>query len=178
MLIVVLTGVLLGDSFGKSIEDRLYRDKIIYSEQTQYQKIVVTQHKDDLRLYLDGNIQFSSLDEHRYHEALVHPAMNMAPQREHILILGGGDGLAARELLKYDTVKDITIVDLDPGVTELAKENLLIRRLNEDALLNERVEIRNEDAFRYLETSESKYDVIIIDLPDPNNEALNKLYTN
>ncbi|WP_430886509.1 polyamine aminopropyltransferase [Fusibacter sp. JL216-2] len=178
MLVVVLSGVIVGDQIGLKIEDRLYRDKIIYNEQTKYQKMILTQHKDDIRLYLDGNIQFSSLDEHRYHEALVHPAMELSDQREKILILGGGDGLAARELLKYDDVEEITIVDLDPGVTELARTNNLIVGLNKDSLNNEKVKVINGDAFQFLESANTLYNVIIVDLPDPNNESLNKLYTN
>lgn len=178
MLLVVVSGVIVGDQIGLKIEDRLYRDKIIYNEQTKYQKMVLTQHKDDIRLYLDGNIQFSSLDEHRYHEALVHPVMELSDQKNRILILGGGDGLAARELLKYDEVEEITIVDLDPGVTELARTNNLIVSLNENALNNEKVKVVNEDAFQFLESANTLYDVIIVDLPDPNNESLNKLYTN
>lgn len=104
--------------------------------------------------------------------------MELSDQREKILILGGGDGLAARELLKYDDVEEITIVDLDPGVTELARTNNLIVGLNKDSLNNEKVKVINGDAFQFLESANTLYNVIIVDLPDPNNESLNKLYTN
>lgn len=171
-------GMLFAENVSKLVEDGLYRDDVILVEQTAYQKIVVTKHKDDMRLYIDGNCQFSSADEYRYHEGLVHIPMAYAKERGHILILGGGDGLAVRELLKYDEVQDITLIDLDPGMTTLCSQDKQILALNEGSLLDERVTIRNMDAYEYLETCEACYDVIIVDLPDPNNEALAKLYTN
>jgi spermidine synthase len=177
--ITILTaGVIQGENIGKSIEDKLYRDQIIYNHQSLYQKIVMTKYKEDIRLFLNGNIQFSSLDEYRYHEALVHPAMTIPTQVQSVLVLGGGDGLAVREILKYDQVKSIDLVDLDPAITKLAIKNELLLKLNEHSLLNNKVNVMNQDAFSYLENSTSLYDVVIIDLPDPNNESLNKLYTN
>jgi spermidine synthase len=176
--LLILIGFITGDYTADAIEDSFYRDQIIYSKQTPYQKMVVTKHRDDVRLFLDGNIQFSSIDEYRYHEALVHPAMALAAKRENILILGGGDGLAARELLKYGEVKDITLVDLDPQVVEFCRTNPLIKQLNEGSLEHQKVRVINEDAYKYLEKTQKLFDVIIIDLPDPNNESLNKLYTN
>ena len=124
-----------------NVENRLYRDKIILSEQTQYQKIVVTKHKDDLRLFINGNIQFSSMDEYRYHEALVHIPMSLSEKRSNILILGGGDGLAARELLKYSDVDKITLVDLDEEIIKICSTNNDIVKLNEGALENNKVNI-------------------------------------
>ena len=176
--LIILIGFITGDYTADLIEDSFYRDQIIYSKQTAYQKMVVTKHRDDLRLFLDGNIQFSSLDEYRYHEALVHPAMSLAAQQENVLILGGGDGMAARELLKYDQVKRIVLVDLDPEVVAFCRENPLVKQLNGNALRHDKVEVINGDAYKYLETSQERFDVIIVDLPDPNNESLNKLYTN
>ena len=162
----------------KSIEQGLYRDDIILSQQTPYQKIVMTKHKDDLRLFLDGNLQFSSSDEYRYHEALVHIPMMYAPSHNRILILGGGDGLAARELLKYNDVKEIVLVDIDKDMTDLCSTDNQIKELNEGALSNEKVKVINEDGYIYVQENNNSFDVIIIDLPDPNNESLNKLYTN
>lgn len=176
--VLIFIGFISGDITGKKIEDRFYRDKVIYRQQTNYQKMVLTKHKDDLRLFLDGNIQFSSLDEYRYHEALVHPAMSLVDKKDNVLILGGGDGLVARELLKYEEVGKITLVDLDPAVTSFCSTNPLITSLNNNALTNNKVNIVNEDAYKYVENSKDIFDVIIVDLPDPNNESLNKLYTN
>lgn len=178
LLIGMSVGMLTAENVGQLVENGLYRDDVILVEQTAYQKIVVTKHKDDMRLFIDGNCQFSSADEYRYHEGLVHIPMAYAQEQEHILILGGGDGLAVRELLKYDEVQDITLIDLDPGMTELCSQNAQILALNEGSLLNEKVTVRNMDAYEYLESCDMLYDVIIVDLPDPNNEALAKLYTN
>lgn len=159
-------------------EQRLYRDTIVYSDQTPYQRLVMTRWGDDLRLYIDGNLQFSTRDEHRYHELLVHPALTLTASREAVLILGGGDGLAAREVLKYPDVQRVVLVDLDPAVTELARSHRLLRAANADALADPRVEVVHADAYRYLEETSERFGAILIDLPDPNNESLAKLYAN
>ena len=101
-------------------EQSKYVDRVIYLEQTPYQRIVLTQWKDNYWLYLNGNEQFSSYDEERYHEPLVHPAMKLSISHEKVLILGGGDGLAAREVLKYPGVKKLVLVDIEPAITRLA----------------------------------------------------------
>lgn len=158
-------------------ENSIYEDRVIYSEQTPYQKLIMTKHKEDFRLFIDGNVQFSSIDEYRYHELLVHIPMTTVKQKENILVLGGGDGLAARELLKYPEVKTITVVDLDKAITDLAVNNRLLAELNENSFKNPKVKIINDDAFKFLENSTELYDVIIIDLPDPNNSSLARLYS-
>lgn len=158
-------------------EKTLYDDEIIFSEQSKYQNIILTQFHDDLRMYLNGSLQFSSIDEYRYHEALVHIPMSTAATRESILILGGGDGLATREVLKYAEVQSITLVDLDPAVTHLAKEHPLLRTVNQNSLSDPRVHIINEDAQTYLRNTANLYSVILIDLPDPNDIEVGKLYT-
>lgn len=173
----MMWGVLFSENISKYIEGGLYRDRVILSEQTQYQHIVLTRHKDDLRLFIDGNVQFCSLDEYRYHEALVHIPMSQAAKRDKVLILGGGDGMAVRELLKYEETR-ITLVDLDPEMIRICSENPIIAELNQNSLKSDRLHIVNDDAYRYLEENEEAFDVIIVDLPDPNNESLNKLYTN
>lgn len=173
----MMWGALFSENISSYIEGGLYRDRVILSEQTQYQHIVLTRHKDDLRLFIDGNVQFCSLDEYRYHEALVHIPMSQAVKRDKVLILGGGDGMAVRELLKYEGTQ-ITLVDLDPEMIRICSENKIIAGLNENSLKSDRLHIINDDAYRYLEENEETYDVIIVDLPDPNNESLNKLYTN
>ncbi len=174
---IMMSGAVFADNISHVVEDGLYRDRVILSEQTKYQHIVMTKHNDDLRLFIDGNVQFSSMDEYRYHEALVHIPMSRAEKKDNVLILGGGDGLAARELLKYEGTK-ITIVDLDPDMTELCRTDPQISELNENSLDSDRVTVINDDAYRFLEETDGIYDLIIVDLPDPNNETLNKLYTN
>ncbi|ASN04996.1 polyamine aminopropyltransferase [Virgibacillus necropolis] len=175
--ILLIIGVLFGEAMAFTFEQKLYQDPIIYMEQSAYQKIILTQDQGDTRLYLDGSLQFSSTDEYRYHEVLVHPTMAQAESHENVLILGGGDGIAAKEVLQYDDVESITLVDLDPAVVELANSNRRLLELNEGSLQNDKVQVLHKDAFQYLESTKEWYDVILVDLPDPNNESLNKLYT-
>lgn len=176
-LAILAAFTFMGDGMTKRLEEGLYRDQIILSRQTPYQKIVLTRHKDDLRLFIDGNVQFSSLDEYRYHEALVHIPMSACPKASRILLLGAGDGLAARELLKYPQITEITIVDIDRELVELCRTHHAIKALNQGALESPRVQVIYDDAFSYMRRNTRPYDLIIADLPDPNNDALNKLYT-
>ncbi len=159
------------------IESALYEDPVIETRQTRYQKIVVTQRGDDLRLYLDGNLQFSSIDEYRYHEVLVHLPAVFAGRLNRALVIGGGDGLAARELLKYDSIESIDVIDLDDGVTTLATEQPLIAALNNNSLINSRVTVYNQDAWSWLAETGDLYDLVVIDLPDPESEDVAKLYS-
>ncbi|WP_170423983.1 polyamine aminopropyltransferase [Ruegeria arenilitoris] len=158
-------------------EAELFEDDIILTEATPYQQITVTRYRDRVRLFLNHSIQFDSLDEHRYHEPLVHPAMALAPRRDNVLILGGGDGMAAREVLRHEDVQTVTLVDLDPRVIELFRDNPELSALNDNALRDPRVTIINEDAWQFLERDRGLYDVVIIDLPDPKSIALSRLYT-
>ncbi|MBQ0909131.1 polyamine aminopropyltransferase [Flavobacterium sp. F-328] len=165
------------DSILSYTEGNLYGENIIYSNTTPYQRIVLTHNKSDYRLYLNNNLQFSSKDEYRYHEALVHPAMAMAKNTKNILVLGGGDGLAVREILKYPEVQKITLVDLDEGMTKLFKTNTILTGFNENALNNPKVQVLNQDAFVWAKSTQSKFDVVVIDFPDPSNYSLGKLYS-
>jgi spermidine synthase len=175
--LVLLAGVIWSAQLTSLFEKQLYTDEIIYTHQTTYQRIVMTRWGDDLRLYLDGNLQFSLQDEYRYHEPLVHPAMSLTRSREAVLMLGGGDGLAAREVFKYPDVQRLVLVDIDPAMTSLARSHPSLLDANQQALLDERVELVHQDAFTYLAESAEQFGVIIIDLPDPNNESLGKLYS-
>jgi spermidine synthase len=195
------------DAILRGFERRLYRDPIEETIQSPYQRLVVTRgalarhrpralpapaerperrgafvsgDEDDLRLYLDGDLQLSSVDEYRYHEALVHPAMSaLPPERQalDVLILGGGDGMAAREVLKHTRVGAVTLVDLDPAVVDLARRHPVLARLNRGALDDPRVTIRYEDAFTFMLRTPTRYHVIVVDLPDPDAAALSKLYS-
>lgn len=176
-LLGLLVGLFLSFRVNSFLEQLLYQDEIILTRQTAYQRIVVTRWRDDLRLYLDGAIQFSSMDEYRYHEALVLPAMALAPSRAQVLVLGGGDGMAAREALKYPDLESLTLVDLDPEMTALGRGFAPFLDLNGGSLNENRVHIMNEDAFRYLETTAGMFGVILIDLPDPRREGLSKLFS-
>ena len=165
------------DAITSLAEEGLYLHRIIYAESTPFQRIVVTQGHGDLRLYLNRNLQFSSRDEYRYHEALVHPVLAAHPSPRRVLILGGGDGLAAREVLKYTAVERVTLVDLDPRMTQLFATLPALVRLNEGALSSPRVQVVNDDAFTWLEQTRELFDIAIVDLPDPTNFSLGKLYT-
>jgi spermidine synthase len=174
---LLISGFFVTSHFVNHIEHKLYQDTIIHAETTPYQRIVLTHRKQRIRFYINGALQFDSFDEYRYHESLVHPAMLTAHAHENILVLGGGDGLAIREILKYDDVEHITLVDLDPAITQLFSYNNALTKLNKNALSNKRLSIINQDAWKFLEHNQQLYDVIIIDLPDPNNISLSRLYS-
>lgn len=177
MLLVLVVTLFFSDAIVSFSEKSLYNENIIISKTTKYQRLVVTHERNDYKLYLNNNLQFSSFDEYRYHEAFVHPALSFANHIENILILGGGDGMAAREILKYNEVKKITLVDLDKEMTTIFRKNPLLKKLNNNALLNKKVEVINSDAFVWLDSNLEKYDVIFIDFPDPSNFSLGKLYS-
>lgn len=158
-------------------EDNIYADEIIFARDTHYQHIVLTRFKDDLRLFLNSHLQFSSRDEYRYHESLVHPGLASVPVPRSVLVLGGGDGLAVREILKYSQVEKITLVDLDPEMTRLFSTQAMLTELNKRSLLSPRLRIINADAFPWVDSNTDSFDFIVIDFPDPTNYALGKLYT-
>jgi spermidine synthase len=158
-------------------EQHKYKDKIVYQEQTRYQKIVVTQWKDDYWLFINGSTQFSTYDEERYHEPLVHPLLGLIKERKDILLLGGGDGLAAREILKYPDVENLTLVDLDPAMTQLARQDKIFLSINKGSLNDPRVRVINQDAYQFIKNSVDLYDAVIIDLPDPKSVSLSLLYS-
>lgn len=160
-----------------ALEQELYQDEVILTRDTPYQKMVLTRWRDDIRLYLDGNLQFSSVDEYRYHEALVHPALSLVPGARRVAILGGGDGLAAREVLRWPTVEQVVIVDLDPAVTDLFRSRRVLTELNGGSLADPRVRVVNQDAMTWLADGGDAWDVIVADLPDPNTLAVGKLYS-
>jgi spermidine synthase len=179
-VVVALLGAGLAgaDRLTTFAEEELYADRILHAQSTRYQRIVVTKWRNDVRLFLNGNLQFSSADEYRYHEALVHPALATLPAARRVLVLGGGDGLAVREILRYPQIESVTLVDLDPEMTRLFATAPLLRALNEDALASPKVKVVNADAFKWLEQSTEHFDLVVADFPDPSNYSLGKLYTN
>lgn len=153
---------------------RLYADPIIAYRHTPYQEIVVTRRGNDTRLYLDGGLQFSTRDEYRYTESLVYPALGNAARS--VLVLGGGDGLVARELLRQPGISKIVQVELDPAVIDIARTTL--RDANGGSLDNPRVAVVTEDAMNWLRGPNiDRFDAIIVDLPDPDTPALGRLYS-
>jgi len=211
-LVVTSIGLNNCKSWALKAEQSLYRDQVIYAETSPYQRIVLTKSRaGNLRCYINGHLQFSESDEFIYHELLTHPAMALSKSRERILILGGGDGLALREVLKYPEVKEVTLVDLDPFMTKMASDYPDMVRLNKGAFSDQRVtlkitpaegngerksisvpdragrfladdtelpevEIVHQDASRYVAEATGRYDVVILDFPDPSSPGLAKLY--
>lgn len=176
--LALLAGLLGAERLTRWAEENIYADDIIYAETTPYQRIVLTRWRNDVRLFLNGNLQFSSRDEYRYHEALVHPGLAALPGARRVLVLGGGDGLALREILKYSGVESVTLVDLDGRMTSLFSQVPFLAALNGGALTAAKVRVVNADALVWLERQEDFYDFVVVDFPDPTNYALGKLYTN
>lgn len=178
VLLINVVGVGFADRFSRWAEDEMYADPIVFTETTPYQRIVVTRGRAGWQLFLSGNLQFSSADEYRYHEALVHPAIAaaVAPPKN-VLVLGGGDGLALREILSHRSVERVTLVDLDPAMTGLAVKFPALADLNKHSFSDPRVTVINDDAMVWLDEHEGLFDVAIVDFPDPNTFVLGKLYT-
>ena len=182
-LLWILSGIYLfflffySDRLVEKWEQNFYAGSITFQKQSKYQQITLTQAGDRFRLYLDGHLQFDSFDEYRYHESLVHPVFSSLKSKSHALIIGGGDGLTLREVLKYEELSTIVLVELDSVVVSLAKNNPYMRNLNSQALSDSRIELIYADGLKYLKNSLTRFDIIIFDLPDPREESLSKLYS-
>jgi spermidine synthase len=175
-LALVLLAVLLirAQDIETTSRQRLYSDPIVAFRQSAYQEIVVTRRGNDMRLYLDGGLQFSTRDEYRYTESLVYPALGAGARS--VLVLGGGDGLAARELLRAPGVENIVQIELDPTVIELARSTM--RSANGGSLDSPRVHIVTGDAMTWLRNAKApSFDAVIVDLPDPDTPVLGRLYS-
>jgi spermidine synthase len=170
-------GFVLSERLQRTSEANVYGDPVIYATSTPYQRIVITKNRDDLRLFLNGNLQFSSRDEYRYHEALVHMPLARVANLRNVLVLGGGDGLAVREILRYPSVASVTLVDLDPEMTALFTKSPMLTALNHGAFRNPKVHVVNGDAFAWLRANQRRFDAVLVDFPDPSNFSIGKLYT-
>ncbi|MBP9665416.1 MAG: polyamine aminopropyltransferase [Pyrinomonadaceae bacterium] len=179
VIVLLAIGLIKADRLTTLAEDGLFVDNIVYAKSSPYQRIVVTRGRTGYSLFLNGNLQFNSFDEYRYHEALVHPAFAAFDgDAKRVLVLGGGDGLAVREVLKYQTVEFVQLVDLDPEMTRVADSVAALGELNKNSLHDPRVHVTNADAFVWLDNVAAEpFDIVIVDFPDPNNFALGKLYT-
>ena len=177
--ILLVTAFVLADRLTTIAEENQYADEVIVAKTTPYQRVVVTRNRAGFQLFLNGHLQFSSVDEYRYHEALVHPAFAAAPAGRplRVAVLGGGDGLAVREILRHPEVESVTLVDLDPAVTSLARTHPLFTALNGGSLSSPKVRVVNEDAMVWIAEGADLFDVAIVDFPDPNSYAVGKLYT-
>ena len=178
VMAILAVGLAFAGKFTLVLEEEVFADEIVYARDSPYQRIVLTRGRGSFQLFLNGNLQFSSADEYRYHEALVHPAFAVKPDAKRVLICGGGDGLAVREVLKHPSVQEIVLVDLDPAMTDMARFQPMVRQLNGASLEDPRVKVVNADAMVWLqETSGPPFDLALVDFPDPNTYALGKLYT-
>jgi spermidine synthase len=177
VLLLLGGGFLASERLQRWAETASYQEPVIYAESSPYQRIVLTRNGDDLRLYLNGNLQFSSRDEYRYHEALVHPALGRVAAPRDILIFGGGDGLAAREVFRHPGIRSVTLVDLDPAMTRLFARSPVLAALNRGSLTDPRMKVVNADGFRWAREARGRYDAIIVDFPDPVDYSVGKLYT-
>jgi spermidine synthase len=176
VIAVLAVATALVDDFERAARRAVYGDAVRVAVQTDVQEVVLTgSDRSSLDLYLDGRLRVSARDEYRYHEALVHPAMN--GPHAHVLILGGGDGLAAREVLRYPDVRAVTVVELDRDVTRLARTDPALSELNGHAFRDPRLTAVTADAFNWLRASHGGYDVVISDLPDPGISTSTKLYS-
>lgn len=179
--VAVVLFFMLALSFGDRVralaESALYPGDVVLAEDSPYQRIVVVGRPDAFELFLNGNLQFSSRDEYRYHEALVHPAMAVASSRARVVVGGGGDGLAVREILRYPEVRGVTLVDLDRKVTDLARRYGPLVALNRASLEDPRVTVVNEDAMRWFDETDRAADVIVLDFPDPSGYSTAKLFS-
>ncbi|MBU3659929.1 MAG: polyamine aminopropyltransferase [Flavobacteriales bacterium] len=166
------------DLIQRMSEEEYHGDGILFATTSKYQRIVITRDRNAYSLFLNNHLQFNSRDEYRYHEALIHPTFAHAKSIENVLIMGGGDGFAVREMLKYPEVKNITLVDLDEKMVDIFRTNPLMKKLNNNSLLSSKLKVINQDAFLFLQNrKQQKFDVIIIDFPDPSNFSIGKLYS-
>jgi spermidine synthase len=177
VLLALAAGFLASNRLQRWAEVASYQEPVVYAVSSPYQRIVITRRGDDLRLYLNGNLQFSSRDEYRYHEALVQPALARVADPRQVLIFGGGDGLAAREVLRHPGIKAVTLVDLDPAMTRLFSRSPVLAHLNRGSLTDRRLKVINADGFSWARQARGKYDAIIVDFPDPVDFSVGKLYT-
>ncbi|MET8027842.1 polyamine aminopropyltransferase [Streptomyces avermitilis] len=175
---LLATAAVLVDDFERAARRAVYGRDVRVALQTGVQEVVLTggTRGRPLDLFLDGRLRVSGHDERRYHEALVHPAMSDG-RHARVLVLGGGDGLAAREVLRYADVARVDVVELDAGVVRLARRDPALSSLNAHAYDDPRVHVVTADAFCRLRHTRSAYDVVISDLPDPGITASTKLYS-
>lgn len=177
VLLALMAAFIFAERITTLAEDKFYQDRVVFSATSPYQHIVVTRGASGHRLFLNGNLQFAERDEYRYHEALVHPVMAAHGAPRKVAVLGGGDGMAVREILKYPSVEGVTLVELDPNMTRLFTEHETLAALNGGSLKSPKVRIVNTDAFQWLQEQGETFDVIVVDFPDPTNFAIGKLYT-
>ncbi|MHA1594513.1 MAG: polyamine aminopropyltransferase [Candidatus Baldrarchaeia archaeon] len=168
-------GMLYHERLTRSLSRLVQINRVIFSGTTKYQRVEIVESPDfGKMLLIDGKVQLSTFDEYIYHESLVHPSLFSHPRPEKVLIIGGGDGGALEEVLKHNVVKEVVLVDLDKEIIEISKKYL--KEVHKDAFNDERVSIFIEDGRRFVERTNDKFDVVILDLTDPSGQSA-RLYT-
>ncbi len=152
-------------------------ERIIYHGRTKFQKVdIVDLEVLGKTLFLDNKIQSAQIDEHIYHEMLVHPAMFTHPSPERVLILGGGEGATLREVLKHSSVKEAIMVDIDEELVNVCRQHM--KEWHDGAFDNPRSRLIFTDAREFVENNFEPYDIIISDLTEPIEEGPSiKLFT-
>lgn len=184
LLTVILLTVGMWQSTGwiERAREKKTGQKLVFLHHSPYQTLRFVQETNRQgqlvhRLFINGEHQFSTDSERRYHEMLVHPVMSAARNHRRVLVLGGGDGLVLRELWKYPGIKSVTLVDLDPAMVKWARRSPLLRKLHGDAFRDRRLKVLHKDAFLFVQKQQPCFDAVVMDLPTPTNIALSKLYT-
>jgi len=180
---LLAAGLVGAGRFTLLAEEEIFQAEMVYAKTSDYQRIVLTRGRGSFQLFLNGSLQFRSADEYRYHEALVHPAFSAYEAKglkaRRVLVCGGGDGLAVREILKHPGIQEVVVVDLDPAMTEMAAKQPLVSELNKRSMLDGRVKVLNMDAMVALGemAPNLRFDIAIVDFPDPHTYSVGKLYT-
>jgi len=175
-------GFLISDKIELFLEKKQYGDReILFHQNSSYQRFSFVKADDGkISLYINGQRQFESGDwDAAYHETFVHPAISLARNRQNILVLGGGDGLALREILKYDDVYRVTLVDIDRAIVDTSSNLDFMKKLNNSAFSDPRVKVVIDDAFKFVERKggAETYNLVFVDFPDPTDDSLSRLYS-
>lgn len=158
-------------------EKTRYKENIIFAQKTKQHKVVITEYRDQYMYFLDRNLSVCTRDEHMYYEPFVHPVMQMYGTPTRVLVIGGSNGFAVREILKYASVKEIVVVNDDMELLQLGRTNEIYKKYNKGALSDPKVNLVEASAFNYLDTEKKAFDIIIADVQDPNNEKNSQLFT-
>lgn len=154
----------------------LENKKKLFETKSKFQKIEVFETKSFGRyLRLDRGIQTCEEDEYLYHEPLIHVPMLTHPKPENILIIGGGDGGALKQILKHNTVQKVDMVELDEEVIKVSKKYL--KKIHENSFNHKKANVIIGDGIEFLKKTKNKYDIIILDLTDPSKDSIDKIYT-
>lgn len=173
---VVVVSVVYSNTEVPGENQHRYYDKVVYSKSGTFQQVDITEWKGNYWFYYNNVNQFSSIDEWLYAEPMAHPVMELSQSDKRVLVIGGENGIIVREVLKHE-VETLDIIPIDFELIREASINPFFTDINKNALLSDRVRIRYTNAFRFLYANENRYDVILVDVPDPLDLELNQYYS-